>query len=109
MRVGKVYLQNDVNKVCYRERSAGTVYLYESNVIDELIYHIRIKKEYASSLIEDLQQVDAIEIIGESIPDWQKQESLKRLADMKANPDSTIGEEQFFNLITIDEDRNFIR
>ncbi len=39
--------------------------------MSEVTYHIKIKKEYASSVIEDLQQVDAIEIV-EEIPEWQK-------------------------------------
>jgi len=37
-------------------------------------FHIRIKKEYAAAVIEDLQKMDAVELISESefqIPDWQ--------------------------------------
>lgn len=30
-----------------------------------LTYHIRIKKDYAASLIEDLEKVDAIELISQ--------------------------------------------
>jgi len=60
------------------------------------IYHIKIKKEYASAIIEDLQQVDAIEIVEEPIPEWQKKESLKRLNEMKQNPSSAISEQDFF-------------
>ena len=63
------------------------------------IYHIKIKKEHASAIIEDLQQVDAIEIVEESIPDWQKKESLKRLDKMKNNPSSIIPEEDFFKAL----------
>lgn len=40
--------------------------------MEKQVYHIKIKKEYASALIEDLQQIDAIEIIEEPIPEWQK-------------------------------------
>ena len=40
--------------------------------MSESIYHIKIKKEYASAIIEDLKQVDAIEIVEEPIPEWQK-------------------------------------
>ena len=58
-------------------------------------YHIKIKKEYASALIEDLRQVDAIEIIEDPVPEWQKKETLKRLAAMKANPSATINEQDF--------------
>lgn len=39
------------------------------------IYHIKIKKEYASAIIEDLKQVDAIEIIKEPIPDGKKRKA----------------------------------
>lgn len=64
--------------------------------MSETTYTIKIKKEYASAILENLKQVDAIEILEEPIPEWQKQESLKRLADMKANPGSQISEENFF-------------
>ena len=64
--------------------------------MENSIYHIRIKKDYASALIEDLLQVDAIEIIEDKIPDWQKDESLKRLEKMRNNPGSVISEEDFF-------------
>lgn len=64
--------------------------------MSETIYHIRIKKDYASAIIEDLQQIDAIEIVEDPIPEWQKQETLKRLAEMKANPSIQISEEDFF-------------
>ncbi len=63
--------------------------------MSETTYTIKIKKEYASAILEDLKQVDAIEIMEEPIPEWQKQESLKRLAEMKTNPDLQISEEDF--------------
>jgi hypothetical protein len=72
--------------------------------MSETTYTIKIKKEYASAILEDLKQVDAIEIMEEPIPKWQKQESLKRLAEMKASPDIQIAEEDFFRLL--DEDRD---
>lgn len=62
-------------------------------------YTIKIKKEYASAIIEDLKLVDAIEIIEEPIPQWQKEESLKRLLEMKANRSSALSEEDFFKAI----------
>lgn len=64
--------------------------------MSDTTYTIKIKKEYASAILEDLKQVDAIEILQEPVPEWQKQESLKRLAEMKANPDSQISEGDFF-------------
>lgn len=45
--------------------------------MNDPIYHIKIKKEYASAIIEDLKQVDAIEIIEEPIPEWQKRNRSK--------------------------------
>ncbi len=69
--------------------------------MSETTYTIKIKKEYASAILEDLKQVDAIEILEEPIREWQKQESIKRLADMKANPGLQISEEDFFISIPI--------
>jgi hypothetical protein len=51
----------------------------------DITYTIRIKKDYASTIIEDLKQVDAIEIVEEPGPEWQKEESLKRLSEMKVS------------------------
>ncbi|MFM2338957.1 MAG: hypothetical protein RL115_2150 [Bacteroidota bacterium] len=38
-------------------------------------YHIRIKKEYANAVIEDLQKMEAVELLIEAdtqeVPDWQ--------------------------------------
>ncbi len=39
------------------------------------IYHIKIKKEYAAALIDDLIKVDAVENIEQhlaELPQWQK-------------------------------------
>jgi len=73
--------------------------------MEEPVYHIKIKKEYASAIIEDLQQVEAIEIMEEPVPDWQKKESLKRLADMKANPTASMSEEDFLKALDEDEEK----
>jgi Mg/Co/Ni transporter MgtE len=70
--------------------------------MSDTTYHIKIKKEYASSIIEDLQQVDAIEII-EEIPEWQKKESLKRLAEMKDSPSEVIKEDDLFKILEKDD------
>lgn len=67
------------------------------------IYHIRIKKEYASAVIEDLKQVDAIEIIEGTIPEWQKNETLKRLSEIKENPSSAVNEADFWKALDEDE------
>ncbi len=52
-------------------------------------YHIRIKKEYAASLIEHLRKEDAIELIDSDdadIPDWQKEAVRKTLQQIQENP-----------------------
>ena len=71
--------------------------------MSDMTYTIKIRKEYASAILEDLKQVDAIEIMEEPIPEWQKQESIKRLAEMKENPGSQISEEDFFKSLDEDE------
>lgn len=67
--------------------------------MSETTYTIKIKKEYASAIIEDLKQIDAIEILEEPVPEWQKEESLKRLSEMKTNPSSALSEEEFFKAL----------
>ena len=39
----------------------------------------------------------------EPIPEWQKQESLKRLTEMKANPGLQVSEKDFFKSLDKDE------
>ncbi len=67
--------------------------------MSDTTYTIKIKKEYASAIIEDLIRVDAIEIIEETIPEWQKAESIKRLSEMKTNPSCARSEEEFFKAL----------
>lgn len=73
--------------------------------MSDSIYHIKIKKEYASAILEDLKQVDAIEIIEEPIPEWQKKESLQRLQEMKENPSSAVNEEDFLKALGEDNEK----
>jgi hypothetical protein len=52
-------------------------------------YHIRVKKEYAASLIEQLRKDNAIEIIDQNdpdIPEWQKEAVRKTLGQINGNP-----------------------
>lgn len=72
--------------------------------MSDITYHIKIKKEYASAILEDLNQIEAIEIVEDAIPEWQKKESLKRLAAMNANPSIAISEEDFFRQVEMDDD-----
>ncbi|MFP5042119.1 addiction module protein [Parasediminibacterium sp. JCM 36343] len=55
----------------------------------EAIYHLKIKKEYATSLIEDLIKSDAVESIqaeNEGLPQWQRDALDDELAKISANP-----------------------
>ena len=72
--------------------------------MSDTTYTIKIKKEYASAIIEDLKQVDAIEILEEPVPDWQKKESLKRLLEMKENPSLALSEEEFFKVLNNEDE-----
>lgn len=69
-------------------------------------YHIRIKKEYAASLIEDLQKMDAVEIIKETdegiVQDWQKTEVEQRIETYRNNPELLIDEEAVFKMLDAD-------
>lgn len=54
-------------------------------------FHIRIKKQYAAALIEDLIKVHAVETIDQEeaieLSDQQKAALDKELANIAANPD----------------------
>ena len=67
-----------------------------------LIYRVKIKKEYASAVIEDLQKMKAIELIKEDseiVPEWQKNEVLKRTLETLKNPSSLVDESVIFNIL----------
>ncbi len=65
------------------------------------IYQIAIKKEYAAAIIEDLKLMDAIDILEQPIPAWQQEESIRRLASYQANPSIGIEEDTFFNRLKL--------
>lgn len=55
------------------------------------IYHIRIKKSYASDIIEDLRKMDAVELLEEPpIPEWQKEEVRRRIQALEKDPSTAI-------------------
>lgn len=57
----------------------------------EEIYYLRIKKSYAADVIEDLQKMDAVELLGEPpIPEWQKVEVRRRLDELKKDSSKAI-------------------
>ncbi len=68
------------------------------------MYYIKIKKEYASAVLEDLQQSEAIEIVEIPVPEWQQAETGKRLHEMKETPANTIPHEDFVKILQADED-----
>ncbi len=69
-------------------------------------YHIRIKKEYAAAIIEDLQKNDAVELVPENdafeVPQWQKDEVRRRIAKYKNNPELFIDEDTFLAILNED-------
>lgn len=69
------------------------------------IYHIKVKAEHASNVLEDLLEKGEIEIIEEDdTPEWQKREVLRRLAELKVNPALAMSEEEFFAALDEDDD-----
>ena len=68
-------------------------------------YHIRIKKEYAAAVIEDLQKMKAVEIVKEEngdVPEWQKKEVRKRVKEIEKDPSILLDETVVFNLLNRD-------
>ena len=65
-------------------------------------YHIRVTKAYAADVIEDLQKMQAIELLdvetGE-VPEWQKNEVRKCIAEIKENPSILVGEDVVFEML----------
>jgi hypothetical protein len=56
----------------------------------EDIVRLRIKKEYAAELIEDLIRANALEPVSEvneDIPDWQKDAVRKTLRQIEQHPE----------------------
>ena len=57
------------------------------------VYHIKIKKEYAAALIDDLIKINALKDVEASkteLPQWQKDALDKELKAIAGNPDYTI-------------------
>lgn len=57
----------------------------------EEIVHLRIKKQYAAALIEDLIQAQALEPVSENdiddIPEWQKEAVRQTLLHVQQHPE----------------------
>jgi hypothetical protein len=69
-------------------------------------YHIRIKKEYAVAVIEDLQKKDAVELMPEEktfhVPQWQIDEIRKSKEYYKQHPEELISWEAAWKMIKTD-------
>jgi len=66
----------------------------------EETYYLKVKKQYANDVIEDLKMLDAIEVFQEpEIPEWQKEEVLRRLKALEGNPELEISWEDAMKLI----------
>ena len=69
-------------------------------------YHIRIKKDYASSVIEDLQKMGAVELVPETeafdVPLWQQDEVRSRIEKYKNHPELLIDEDTFLAMLNED-------
>jgi hypothetical protein len=78
------------------------VNLKKAFIMNTITYQVTIKKKYASGILEDLRLDEAIEFMPYDIPQWQVDESLRRLNKMKENPSSTIDSDTFFNSIADD-------
>jgi len=54
----------------------------------EEIVHLRIKKEYAAELIEDLIRAKALELVSDTdIPEWQKEAVRQTLRQVQEHPE----------------------
>jgi cell fate (sporulation/competence/biofilm development) regulator YmcA (YheA/YmcA/DUF963 family) len=66
-------------------------------------YHIKIKKDYAASLIEDLQKMDAIDLIKETeeevVQDWQITTVQQRIEKYQNRPDLLVDEDDVFKML----------
>ncbi|MBO9616797.1 MAG: hypothetical protein J7619_29190 [Dyadobacter sp.] len=66
-------------------------------------YHIKIKKDYAASLIEELRKADAIDLIKETdseiVPDWHVVEVQQRINKYKDAPELLINEDDVFKML----------
>jgi hypothetical protein len=57
--------------------------------MDEIV-HLRIKKQYAAALIEDLIQAQALEPIADfdiQVPEWQKEAVRQTLLHVQQHPE----------------------
>ena len=68
-------------------------------------YHILVKKEYASAIIEDLQKLDAVELLPDTafqVPQWQIDEIRSRKENYKLHPEELIDWDEAQKIIKTD-------
>ena len=70
--------------------------------MEDTFYTLKIKNENAIAIIDKLENSDYVEIVEREIPKWQMDESERRLAKMKAHPETTIDFDSFFENIADD-------
>ena len=76
--------------------------LIKTKTMETITFQLTIKKDYAHDILEKLLLDEAIEYRPNEVPEWQIIESRKRIAEMKANPSSAIGMDEFFESIEDD-------
>lgn len=66
-------------------------------------YHIKVKKAFATSVIEDLQKSGAIELIKETeeeiVQDWHISEVQQRIEKYRDRSDLLIDENEVFKML----------
>ena len=71
--------------------------------MQEFSYTLTIKKEYAIPILGKLISDDAIEVYSNEIPDWQKEETLRRIKEIDLDPSLLILSEDFWDSIDADD------
>lgn len=62
----------------------------------ETIFYIKTKTAFAAEQLKALSRAGEIEILPmNDVPQWQQQETARRLANMKAHPESSLSLEEF--------------
>ena len=60
-------------------------------------YHIRIKKDYATAIIKDLEKMEAVELITDDIPAWHISVVNERMEEYRKDPSSAIDLDKALN------------
>lgn len=68
-------------------------------------YHVTIKKGYAEAILADLEKMDAVELSKDEdseVPEWQKAEVRRRVAEIKKDPSILLDSSVIFNMLKVD-------